>query len=255
MSVYPSCTRKQFMRTITNYCNVFGFKRPGFSTRENLWGIYKQDINRNCHEDVSIDIAQFLDQHHSSLEKEKMLTNTVSVGCTGSYKVNSNTYDLCIIDDIIPCAPKACEKLPWNKKKEEENSMTTNPERDYLRRELNNIKYRKDDDLEKTFRIHSTGNPKTYDELIAAIKDGKYEIDTKAAKIVDARKAADEFIPWGPMYGIKFKLDDAPDHDGHHKAYNAMKVAFTTAERIIMTADAAAGLKALNDFEAWTPAN
>ena len=153
---------------------------------------------------------------------------------------------LCITPAPAECAKPHC--------KEEENSMTTqNTERDYLRRELTNVSYAKEDELAKMFRIHNLDTPQTYKDLIDAIKNGKYTLDEKVTKKVDAYIEEHGRSGWGPFYGIKFNLDNAPDYDGFHKAIAERNRQRTIAERIIMTGDAAAGLKALQDFEAWTP--
>ena len=53
--------------------------------------------------------------------------------------------------------------------------------------------------------------------------------------------------------GIKFTANPQPDFNGFVQAKTDQKEAHQNARDIIMTADAAAGLKALQDFEAWTP--
>lgn len=167
----------------------------------------------------------------------------VSLGC--STTIVGQRCDTIVLDD----------PHPWPKKKEEENSMTTqNTERDYLKRRLMDALYIFQDDIATAFRIRNSETPKTYSELIDAIKNGKYTLDEKVTKRVDAYFEENGFTPWGPFYGIKFQLDTAPDRDGYDAAEKALNKRWQDAQDIIMTGDAAAGLKALQDFEAWKPA-
>jgi hypothetical protein len=246
-----------FRKLVQEYCKVYGFPGQSRKTYENLYSLYNQDPNANCHDDISIDVAQFLDAHHDMLKKEKEVKINYPV-----MNYATNSFDLCIIDDMISDAPQpvpgcALKKvLPWKKacpiKKEEENSMTINTERQYLNNRLNAVSYTKQDEIYAQFRMGNSDLPKTYKELIDAIKNDKFTLDEKMTKKVDGM--ADEgYNPYGMVAGIKFDLPDAPDREGHNAAEKAMQKALQTAKDIINTSDAAAGLKALQDFMAWTP--
>lgn len=129
-------------------------------------------------------------------------------------------------------------------------------QRDFLLSQLADAWYPKDRELENFFNLHVDNTPKTYKEMIDAIKNDKFKIDPKAKKIIEAEADdEDEELPcgyWGPMYGI---IWDGPvaDREGYHKARDEARKQKTAAERIIMTSDGAAGLAALQAFEAWLP--
>ncbi len=173
-------------------------------------------------------------------------------------------YDsICAIATTCP-APQACLPTPTNygygvkckakscEKQEVENTMNTNSERDYLARRLENVAYGKD--FSMLFNLNSPTTPSTYKELIDWIKNGKYELDEKRTKFIDATIENQDGSWYGNAFdGIKFTANPQPDFDGYAKAKVEAKKLHQNAKDIIMTADAAAGLKALQDFEAWMP--
>lgn len=135
---------------------------------------------------------------------------------------------------------------------------------------LDSIRYAKRAEFEQKFNIYNSDTPKTYQELIAAIKAGDYTIDSKVEKRLELAKetgSSDDFdidddedqsgsFYWGygPMYGIKFtKLPNAPDHKGYKAAIEALNKEFTKTQDIIKVMPAVDGLSALQAFEAWTP--
>jgi len=156
----------------------------------------------------------------------------------------------------VPCAPAECKKVgKISPNKEEENSMTHNTERTYLNNRLAEIKYAKMDTIQTQFRIHNDDKPKIYSQLIDAIENGKYEIDSKRAAKIDIYAEDKDFYKiGGPFDGLKFNLDTAPDWKGYEAASESLTKAWIAARDTVNTMDAAAGLKALQDFEAWTPA-
>lgn len=166
----------------------------------------------------------------------------------------------------IPCVEiKEEGKTPmrYNDSYASANACVTTPqsdtakEREFLQKELAIANYPKQNELRKVFNLHADNTPKTYKEMIDIIKTGKYTIDPKIAKKVDAFDTSDNGndisdFHYGPMYGIVWPGPVA-DWDGYHAAEGEKAKQYSTAERIIMTGDAAAGLKALQDFEAWLP--
>jgi hypothetical protein len=125
-------------------------------------------------------------------------------------------------------------------------------QREYLLNRLENAFYSKDSELEKFFNLHIDNSPKNFQELIDAIKGGKYTIDKKAQQALDNAKEDDEQWYSGPLYGFVWEGLQA-DYDGYHAARDAKKKQKTVATDVIMTGDAAAGLAALQAFEAWMP--
>jgi hypothetical protein len=127
-------------------------------------------------------------------------------------------------------------------------------QRDYLLSQLTTAFHPKEREFQTTFNLYVDNTPKTYIDMIAAIKDGKYTIDPKAEKRVADWEEDEEDGPsyFGPLYGIVW---DGPvaDRKGYDQAVKDLRKQKTEAERIIVTGDAAAGLAALQAFEAWQP--
>jgi hypothetical protein len=126
-------------------------------------------------------------------------------------------------------------------------------QRDFLLSQLADAWYPKERELEKFFNLYVDNTPKTYKEMIEAIKNGKYTIDPKAAKQIEADEDdEDDFRCWGPLFGIVWD-GPQPDREGYTKARAEACKQKIAAERTIMTADGTAGLAALQAFEAWLP--
>ncbi len=178
-------------------------------------------------------------------------TNTVSLGCTNSVYAVCAPTQMAQLNYWAACETQACKACPT---KEEENSMNT--ERNYLERRVREIFCDKERTLIDTFNLHVDNTPRTYKDLIAAIKDGKYDLDPKRTKVIDAQVESGEnplYFACGAFDGIIWKGDKMPDPAGYGIAINALRKARTTAMDIVQTQDAIAGLKALQDFDAWTP--
>lgn len=162
----------------------------------------------------------------------------------------------CIVDDVT-CAPKDCSKLPWKHKQEEENSMTEKTEaaaqRDYLNGRLREVTWAKEKALEDAYNMHVDPRPKNYKDLIDAIKNDKFTLDTKRTKKIDSMIESDlTFGIFGCFDGILFH--GGPDDAGYEAAFKDMEVKRRATKDIIMSGVYADGLKALQDFEAWMPA-
>lgn len=143
------------------------------------------------------------------------------------------------------------------------NACVTSPQsdaatqRDFLLKELASADYPKDRELQKVFNLNVNNTPKTYKEMIEIIKAGKYTIDPKIAKKVEAYDTSDDGndlddYHYSAMYGIIWPGPVA-DWDGYRTAEVEKTKQYSAAKRIIMTGDAADGLKALQSFEAWLP--
>lgn len=197
------------------------------------------------------------------------------------------TKDMIIYDDVclapLPKAVPAFSEAKWAyqsgcKIKEEGKTLmryndnyasasvqTVTPKsdaqvgREYLLNRLEAASYPKRSSFEKMFNLYVSNEPKNFQEVIDRIKNDKFKINKKVQKKLDALKAdadetgADDF-PWyhGWSYGIEW---DGPKADfaGYEQALSDCDAEQTKARDIIMTSDNAAGLKALQDFEAWTP--
>lgn len=130
----------------------------------------------------------------------------------------------------------------------------TATQRDYLLSRLAKADYPKHQELANLFNLYVDNTPKTYKELIDIIKNDKFTIDKKVEKALELNEETsdEERWYWGPTHGIIW-AGVQPDRDGYNTAEKEKGKQFTAARDIIMTGDAAAGLKALQDFEAWLP--
>lgn len=128
-------------------------------------------------------------------------------------------------------------------------------QRDYLLGRLNQAEYPKQHSFMKLFNLHVDNAPKTYKELVDAIKNDKFSLDAKIVKKVDNFSDEDNpegYNPYGPFFGIVWD-GPKPDPEGYAVASKDLTKQFTAAKDTIMTSDATTGLKALQDFEAWLP--
>lgn len=151
------------------------------------------------------------------------------------------------------CAPFWDVAINTECKQEQEGTTPMNTERDYLNRRLDETVRKLDQNLSKQFHLGESTAPKTYKEMIDWIKNDKFEIDKKQAKMIDLYIEEDNvyygsFLDGIVWTGAGFKND----REGYDAAYKVMRKAFQEAKDIVNTSDAAAGLKALQEFEAWT---
>lgn len=131
----------------------------------------------------------------------------------------------------------------------------TATQRDYLLQRVQNTKYAKRDELSKTFHLYKNSQPRTYAELIEYIKEGKYELDTKRTKRIDAMVEDNgiEFMGMNPFDGIKFTARPSADLDGYNDAEIELDKQIKKAKDVIMSDVYADGLAALQALEAWVP--
>lgn len=171
--------------------------------------------------------------------------------------------------EAVPCTQPANKPWPCKSMKKEQQGNTpmaycnsTTPaksdaqvQRDYLTGRLREVRYIVSDGLINMFNLHVNQQPKTYKELIDWIKNDKFTLDTKRTAKIDA------FVGDGDWYGsyfdgIIFTGSGKPkDYDGYTAATVEMDKAYTAAMDVIVTGDAAAGLAALQKFEAFVPSN
>jgi hypothetical protein len=164
------------------------------------------------------------------------------------------------------CAP-ACEAPKksrfgakvCNQEQEVENTMTTTyneieASRKYLNGRVQSTFWTKRDELSQQFRIHNPETPKTYKELIDAIKNDLYTLDTKRTAKIDAYVEEEDDWYGNAFDGIKFNLPTAPDRDGFNAAVKELDKKVQDVKDVINVSSPEAGLKALQELEAWTPA-
>lgn len=176
-----------------------------------------------------------------------------------SYKVKEMlcTYDsICAFDlecKTTSCAPAVPKKACRIQEKEDTmNYNEIEASRKYLNQRASDTFYTKEHDLSKQFKIDKSERPQTYAQLIDAIKNGNYELDTKKTAQIDGY-VEDEGYYFGNMTdGIVWKLPDGPDRDGFNAAVKVARTALIAAKDVINTGTPADGLKALQDFAAWT---
>ncbi len=174
----------------------------------------------------------------------------------------------------------------WNSKKEEGNNpmatkyndysanaaivsapSDTAVTRDYLLSRLTNIgtsRYStKGAELREMFRIGTDPAPKTYKQLIDAIKNDKFKLDEKRIKRAELDAEDDDEDReeysfdrgfYGPMDGIIWD-GPKPDEKGYEKAIKELNQAYLDTKDAIMVKDAEAGLEALKAYENWKPSN
>lgn len=149
------------------------------------------------------------------------------------------SFDDCIVDSC-------CNQ-------EKGNNPMSNTERDYLNRRINDIMHTKRAELSKQFHLYEEIGPKNYKELIDWVKTGKYTIDLKISKRIEALEADDEDFYRGPFYGIVWNgRGYVNDYDGYAVAEKELEKARTAAKDVVNTLDAAEGLKAVQSFETWS---
>lgn len=182
-------------------------------------------------------------------------TNSVSLGCCVPAPTVSWSNPICWVDECCakPASPIKSKVCP---KQEVENTMSYEKsditvQRDYFNRRINDVYHTHLNELQVTHRIYNSDQPKNYKVLIDAIKNGQYELIEKQTKQVDASEN-DRY--WGPFFGIKWKLPDSPDFDGYNAAEKeVLKAKQTARDQIAAAVTGDAMLKAVADFEAWTP--
>lgn len=169
------------------------------------------------------------------------------------------TYDqVCVstFNTVVPQkwpSPKKARCVEQAEKEQEGNipmNCNTNSERSYLQSRISNIRYGKS--FRALFNIDANPYPQTYKDLIDWIKADKFTLDTKKTARIDLAVADGEFF--GSVFdGIDFTALPTPDRTGYDKAVKDDLAQYQAALDVIMTSDATAGLKALNDYAAWLP--
>lgn len=142
---------------------------------------------------------------------------------------------------------------PPEKTVEKETAMTYEQNtRDYLLRRLDTVHYALARKLPGQFNLYVNNTPKTYKELIDAIKGGKYKLDEKRIARLEDCDDDDHCYSDGAFDGIIWD-GPQPDTIGYKAAVKALDAAAVDAKDIIMTSDPKEGAAALKALGAWTP--
>ena len=139
---------------------------------------------------------------------------------------------------------------------EKETAMTYEQNtRDYLVRRLEAVGYELERKLPDQFNLYVNNTPKTYKELIDAIKNDKFKLNKRIAERledIDDGEDVEDYL-CGPFDGIIWD-GPQPDRKGYDVAYKSLCAAKTAANDIIMTSDPKDAVEALKALEAWVPA-
>jgi hypothetical protein len=110
----------------------------------------------------------------------------------------------------------------------------------YFGERINSTFYAKDNEAEHAYGLVDDTPPKTPNELIQRIKDGKITI----------QKGKEDSVVYDPVRFIRWR-DPAvvEDRPGYEACYKTLIAAKTAAEDIIVAKDAEAALAAVKDFE------
>lgn len=124
---------------------------------------------------------------------------------------------------------------------------------DYLLSRARSVKYDRDDNLAKIFHLYVDNTPKTFKDLIDAIKNDKFKLDEERTKKI-LEKSAKYGYYYGPLDGIIF---DGPekDRDGYNVAVNELEKKYIELKDTIQIKSADEALDALRAFETWLPSN
>lgn len=127
---------------------------------------------------------------------------------------------------------------------EDEDDMdidTNSTKLNYLQSRLNNVRYARDNELEKEYGLRDDERPLNFNEFLARITAGKYTIDEKN-KTKNCYTPLD-YIRWRDP-SVK------EDQEGYRKANAALTAAaIKAADTIVVMSDDATRLAALRDFE------
>lgn len=230
-------TNQEFKDYLSSYCSDTGVKMPLWGDRMKLCTEFNK-VKYSDQMDTECALWEFLDDN---LMKKKDMNSAMTVSlCSFATKTCQPVS--------APCWPKAC------KKEEKEDTMTyneTEANRKYLNNRLYESKYVKRNELVKQFNIDASAQPGNYKQLIDAIKNGNYTLNTKRTAVIDAVIAEGDNYYGSPFDGITWTYLGLPDFAGYSTAEKAMEKAYTTAKDTINTGDAVAGLAALQAFEAF----
>ncbi len=189
-------------------------------------------------------------------EKYKMYENTVNITSL------KNCFDT-LRNNTIPCVST------YNIPREREDTMqniclevnartpaTQDPDREkrqYLENRLDRINYTKSNELYKLFGLNDDEEPKNYAEMKARLLAGKYTLP-KDRVVDELYDDYDENGPYSDNRILSLRWRDPAkyaDKKGKAEAEKEMTTVYTAVKDQIKISDVAAGLVALQAFEAW----
>lgn len=182
------------------------------------------------------------------LEKAKVCWPRIKPKPLESCKKAAPIVNWSVVDDWDNCKQEGTTPMCYEKTGKSEAEIS----RAYLTNRLGDANYAKRDQLRKLFNLDAIAIPKTYKELIDAIKNGKYEIDAKVAKLIEISTEDEGQYYGSPLDGITFTDFPKPDYEGFTAASTEQQKKYTqTKDALFLPYEQ--GLKALADFEAWMP--
>lgn len=230
-------TNQEFKDYLRSYCSDTGVKMPLWGERMKLCTEFNK-VKYSDQMDTECALWEFLD--NNLMKKKDMIPNGVSI---------------CSINYATPCTATS---LNWCKqackKEEKEDTMIyneTEASRKYLNGRLQDTRYALRAVLDKQFNISASSQPNNYKQLIDAIKNDNYTLNAKRTAQIDPVIADGDYYG-SPFDGITWTYPGLPDFVGYTAAEKALEKAATVAKDTVNTGDAAAGLAALQAFEAWT---
>lgn len=131
------------------------------------------------------------------------------------------------------------------------NTTTTNIDlvnsaRQALRNTLWNVNMEYTSAMEKKYGLRDEDLPKSAEDLIAKIKEGKFTAPDTSAEDYDA-----EDYRWRPYFGLKFRDPSMKkDRPGYEKAVEAMRDEKTAIELKVSVLEPAEALKFVESFKA-----
>lgn len=147
-----------------------------------------------------------------------------------------NPVTVSAFNDPVPYPVKKAGQAPC-KKEEKGNKMDTY----YINDRLYETFYKKEHDARATFHLDNDPAPQTAAELVKRIQDGKFVLPSEK----------DDYSPRCIVWRDPAVTADKEGFKAYQKALNE---AHQKAKDIVnIVSDEQARLKALQDFEAWTP--
>jgi len=248
---------EEFKKYVQAYCAEHGIISP--SLYRNMWKRFSKTYSTG---DMECNVWEFCDNEFLNVREKQLDKYKIAPPMPKCAPPISNSFStilgmtasVMVVDECTQAAP--C-KLNWAKNNNKEDTMTCTTyneieaTRKYLASRLQDARYVVREALSKQFNLNKPNRPVDYKTLIDAIKNGQYTLDEKRTSQIDGFVADDDWYG-DALDGIKWTLPNMPDRDGYKLADEAASKAYTAAKDIIFTGDAAAGLKALQDFEGFT---
>lgn len=120
---------------------------------------------------------------------------------------------------------------------------------DHLLNRLSTVRRELDDKLQEQFYINDDPRPKTPEEYVKRIQAGEFQL-----RDADGKDEYGNPHYYDNAYNYLIWRKNKADWKGYRAAAAELEKARVTAKDIIMVKSADDGLKALQDFEAWTNA-